>query len=94
MLAVKSSWLWSFLFHIFTHGDNLQCLFFIVSVLTYDDSPVEHDGHLVGTPSEDERPDAKMLKSVHGEIPKQSAPIPKEELEESARKWLNQFHST
>nr|CDS25773.1 Dynein intermediate chain [Hymenolepis microstoma] len=52
-------------------------------VLTYDDSPAEHDGHLVGTPSEDERVDAKMLKSVHGEIPKQSAPIPKEELEES-----------
>lgn len=57
-------------------------------MLAYDDSPIEHDGHLVASPSEDERPDAKMLKSVHGEIPKQSAPIPKEELEESARKSI------
>ncbi|KAM7536581.1 hypothetical protein Aperf_G00000088781 [Anoplocephala perfoliata] len=53
-------------------------------VLAYDDSPLEQDGHLGISPSEDERPDAKMLKSVHGEIPKQSAPIPKEELQESA----------
>ncbi|KAL5962389.1 Cytoplasmic dynein 1 intermediate chain 1 [Taenia solium] len=52
-------------------------------VLTYDDSPMENDGQLIGSPYDDDRSDAKMLKSVHGEIPKQSAPIPKEELQES-----------
>ncbi|EUB55746.1 Cytoplasmic dynein 1 intermediate chain [Echinococcus granulosus] len=53
-------------------------------LLTYDDSPIENDGQLIGSPYDDDRSDAKMLKSVHGEIPKQSALIPKEELQESA----------
>ena len=54
-------------------------------VIAFDNSPGDHDGHIIGSPEDDEeRPDTKMLKSVHGEIPKQSAPLPKEELEESA----------
>ena len=59
------------------------------SVLAFVNSPGEHDGHIVGSPEDDdEGPDSKMLKSVHGEIPKQSAPLPKEELEKSACKSL------
>lgn len=66
------------------------CKFIVSPVLTYDDSPMENDGQLIGSPYEDDRSDAKMLKSVHGEIPKQSAPIPKEELQEPARMLLSE----
>uniref|UniRef100_A0A0X3PSC6 Cytoplasmic dynein 1 intermediate chain 1 n=2 Tax=Schistocephalus solidus TaxID=70667 RepID=A0A0X3PSC6_SCHSO len=54
-------------------------------VLTYDDTPTENDRIQIGSYEEPvERMDTKMLKSVHGEVPRHTTVSTKAELEEPA----------
>ncbi|VDN13193.1 unnamed protein product [Dibothriocephalus latus] len=58
-------------------------------VLTYDDTPTDTDRMPIGSFDEPtERVDTKMLKSVHGEIPRQLTTSNKAELEEPACKYF------
>jgi len=52
-------------------------------VLTYEDSPPNNDRQIL-SPFAERTMDAKMLKSVDGEVPKQKVPAVKEELKEPA----------